>query len=209
MKIANIVSINKINVSDEFNVVETMGDIIHGLPTLIVGIEIVIENYPDFNILNFEIEPNIYWTFRRTEKRDKFDEDFKFFIRKVYDVLTKDLSYVFVDPIQYNKPSMLKIIKKINSLKEIVSYVHGDMIYIYGEKIIFGLDLRLISYIGLNSDKIKSKIKEKSDVFLDGPDILIEYKGNVETLGNKVRYIPYLYTIRHGENNTSSFIHIP
>jgi hypothetical protein len=209
MKVANIVSTNKINVSDEFNVVTSMSDIIHGLPTLIVGIETVVKHYPDFNILDICLEPNVYWTFKRTEKRDKFQEDLDWFIRKVYDDLMGDIVYIFVDPIQHKPRTLIKIVRKIVNLKDKVTYVHGDMIYIYGERMIFGIDLKLLKYMRINVDKIKNKIKSKSLVFLDDKKILIEYKKNVETLGNKVRYIPYLFTIRNEQNDTSSLIHIP
>jgi hypothetical protein len=40
MKFANIVTNTQINVSHDFNVVESMDEIIHGLPTLIVGFDI-------------------------------------------------------------------------------------------------------------------------------------------------------------------------
>jgi hypothetical protein len=209
MKVANIVSTNKINVSDEFNVVSSMNDIIHDLPTLIVGIETVVKHYPDFNILDICLEPNVYWTFKRTEKRDKFQEDLDWFIRKVYNDLMGDIVYIFVDPIQHKPRTLIKIVRKIASIKDLVTYVHGDMIYIYGERMIFGVDLKLLRYMHVNIDKIKNKIKDKSLVFLDDKKILIEYKKNVETLGNKVRYIPYLFTIRNGQNDTSSLIHIP
>lgn len=209
MKVANIVSTNKINVSDEFNVVTSMDKIIHGLPTLIVGIETVIKKYPDFNILNICLEPNVYWTFKRTEKRDKFEEDLNWFISKVYNDMMKDIVYIFVDPIQHRPRTLIKIIRKIASLKDPITYVHEDMIYVYGERMIFGIDLKLLRYMHVNVDKIKNKIRDKSLVFLDDKKILIEYKKNVEILGNKVRYIPYLYTIRNGQNNTSSIIHIP
>jgi archaellum component FlaC len=209
MKIANIVSNNKIDVSEEFNVVQSMDEIIHGLPTLIVGYDYVNKHYPDFDIMEIRIEPNLYWTFKRTEKRDKFHEDLSWFIRKVYGDLTKEIIYIFVDPLQYRSRTLWKIIRKIYSLKKIITYVHGDMVYLYGEKYLFGVDLKLLSYIGLNSDKILNKIKSMSVVFLGADDILIEYKNTVEELGNKVRYIPYLFSIKNEQNDTTSIIHIP
>lgn len=209
MKIANIVSNNKIDVSEEFNVVQSMDEIIHGLPTLIVGYEYVNKHYPDFDILDIRIENNLYWTFKRTEKRDKFQEDLSWFIRKVYDDLTKEITYIFVDPLQYRSRTLWKIIRKIYSLKKIITYVHGDMIYLYGEKYLFGVDLKLLSYIGLNSAKIRNKIKSMSAVFLGADEILIEYKNTVEELGNKVRYVPYLFSIKNEQNDITSIIHIP
>lgn len=79
MKVANIITTQKISVSDEFNVVTAMGDIIHGLPTLMVGYDYVNKHYPKFDITNRLVEPNLYWTFKRTERRDKFEEDVEWF----------------------------------------------------------------------------------------------------------------------------------
>lgn len=209
MKVANIVSSNNINVSEEFNVVKTMDEIIHGLPTLIIGFDYVNKHYPDFNILDIELEPNLYWTVKKTERRDKHAEDLTWFINKVYNDLTKDIKYIFIDPIQYKSKSLWKIIRKLYSIKNLVTFVNGDMIYIYGDKFIFGVDLKLMSYIGIEKDKIKSKIKSKSPVFLEENDILIEYKNYIEELGYQIKFLPYLYSIRNEQNNTSSNFYIP
>lgn len=209
MQVANIVSTSNVSVSDDFNVVSSMDNIIHGLPTLIIGIELVIKLYPNFNILDICIEPDIYWTFKRTEKRDKYEEDLNWFIRKVYNDHMKDIVYVFIDPIQHKNNTLRKIIRKIYGLKNIVTYVHNDMVYLYSDKLIFGVDMELLRYVGLNDSKIKNKIKQISEVFLDDKKILIEYKKTVDILGHQVKYIPYLFTVRNGKNNTSSLVHLP
>ena len=209
MKIGNIVSTHKLEVSEDFNVVKTMDDIIHGLPTLILGYDYVCKHYPDFDILEPQLAENLYWTFKRTEKRDKFEEDLSWFIAKTYADLTKDLSYVFLDPIQYKTRTLLKIVRKIYSLPYKISYLHGDMVYIYGDKYIFGIDLKLLAYLGMKIDKIKTKIIDISNVFLTRDQILIEYKKTISALENKVRFIPYLYSIRHDQNDNSSILHIP
>jgi hypothetical protein len=208
MKVANIVSSNNINVSEEFNVVKSMDEIIHGLPTLIVGFDYVNKHYPEFNILDIELESNLYWTFKRTERRDKHSEDLSWFINKVYNDLTKDIKYIFIDPLQYNSKSLWKIIRKLYSIKELVTFINGDMIYIYGDKFIFGIDLTLMSYIGYEKDKIKTKIKFKSPVFLEESDILIEYKNYIEELGYQIKFLPYLYSIKNEQNNTISNFYI-
>jgi len=209
MKIANIVSTNKIDVSDEFNVVKTLDEIIIGKPTLIIGYEYVNKNYPEFDISEFCLGPDLYWTFKRTERRDKFEEDLNRFTKKVYKELTSNIVYVFVDPIQHKGRTLIKIIRKIYSLKNIISFVNGEMIYIYGDSFIFGVDLKLLRYMELNTEKIKNKIKSISSVFLDSNKILIEYKKTVDNLDNQVRYIPFLFSIKNEQNNTSSLIHIP
>lgn len=208
MKIANIFSINKIDVPQDFNVVSSFDDIIEGLPTLIIGYEYVNKHYPDFDITNIRLGDNLYWTFKKTEKRDKYEEDLKWFITKSYVDLVNQISYIFVDPIQYRGRKLIKIVKKIYSLKNIVTYTNDTMIYIYAENLIFGIDLRLMKYIGFDVDRLKAKIKGITYIFLEESDIFIEYKNIIFFLGKQNRYLPYLYSIRNGQNNTSSLVYL-
>ena len=208
MILANIVSDTKINVSQDFKVVDSLNDILEGLPTLIVGYERVNKLYPDFDITTNKINDKTYWTFKKNEKRDKYEEDLRWFIKKVYSDLINNLSYVFVDPLQYRKKTLIKIIKKILSSKNIISYLHDEMVYVYTDNIIFGVDLKLFKFLGFNIDKIKNKIKSISTVFLVKDEILIEYKNIISFFDNKIRYLPYLYFIKNEQSNTSSMLHI-
>jgi hypothetical protein len=209
MILANIVSDTKINVSQDFKVVDSLNDILEGLPTLIVGYERVNKLYPDFDITTNKIDDKTYWTFKKNEKRDKYEEDLRWFIKKVYSDLINNLSYVFVDPLQYRNKTLIKIIKKILSSNNIISYLHDEMVYIYTDNIIFGVDLKLFKFLGFNIDKIKNKIKSISTVFLVKDEILIEYKNIISFFDNKIRYLPYLYFIKNEQSNTSSMLHIP
>ena len=206
MKLGNIVTNDKINVPPEFNVVKTIEEIIQGIPTLIIGYDLINKLYPEFDITNISINTNTYWTFKRTERRDKFEEDLFWFMSKVYQDLTKQVKYVFVDPIQYRSRTLYKIIRKIYSIENKIAYIHLDMVYIYGDKIIFGVDLKLLRYMSVNVDKIIKKIKN-TNVFLDDDKILIEYKKNVGKLEYQVKFIPYLYSITNEQNTTISFVH--
>lgn len=198
MKVGNIVSTTNITITDDFNVVKSLDDIIQGLPTLIIGWDYVKKNYPDYDITDRKLSDNLYWTFKKTEKRELHEEDIYNFIQKIYSDLLANINYVFIDPIINNKKVIKKILKKINSIKQIVSYHHNDMIYMYGENIIFGIDLNLINFMGFDVNRIISKIKDKSKYFLTKSSIFIEYKDKVENLDNQVKYIPYLYLINNG-----------
>lgn len=208
MKIANIVSKTNLEVPEDINVVTSFNDIIEGLPTLIIGYDYVNENYPDFDITDIKLGDNLYWTFKKNEKRDKFEEDLKWFIAKVYSDLVNELSYIFVDPLQYRGRKLIKIVRKIYSLKNAISYVNDQMVYVFSENLIFGIDLKLFKYIGYDQYKIESRIKAISSIFLRESDIFIEYKNIITILGDKTKYLPYLYSIRNGKNNTSSLVHI-
>jgi hypothetical protein len=209
MKIANIVTNNKINVSEDFNVVKSMDEIIHGLPTLIISFSYVNKHYPEFDVMEMHIQDNLYWTCTPSEGRDKFREDVFHFVYMVYKDLFEKVSYIFVDPIQYKSKALLKITRKILSSKNKITYIYGKMIYIFTDNIIFGVDLNLLEYIGLDFEKIKTKIISLSSVFLVHEDIFIEYKHTIEDFDNQNRYIPYLYSIKHEQNNITSVIHIP
>jgi hypothetical protein len=207
-KIANIVSTHKVDVSEYFNVVESMDQIIHGLPTLIVDYYYVDKNYPNFDIGDSKLEDNLYWTFKKTHKRDKYNEDLDCFVRFVYYNLIKNINYLFVDPIQYPYRSLRKAIKKIHSINILTSYKTGDMVYIYGENLIFGIDLKLLKYMGFDTDKLLTKIIAKSSVFLQDENIFIEYKQIIDELDNQIRFVPYLHSILNEKNITSSVIHL-
>jgi hypothetical protein len=197
MKIANIVSTNQINLSQDFNVVESMDKIIHGLPTLIIGFDLTDKLFPNYDVGKTKVADNIYWTTKRTENRDKNNIEIEWFKYFVYHELIKDINYLFVDPIQYRKKSLFKILRKIYTTKNKITYQHGDMLYIYGDGFIFGVDLKLLKYIGSDVVKIKDKIIKASSVFLRDTDIFIEYKNIIEDLENQVRFLPYLYSIRN------------
>jgi hypothetical protein len=71
------------------------------------------------------------------------------------------------------------------------------MIYIYSDDFIFGIDMKLLKYLRLNTSKIKDKIIKISSVFLSDDNIFIEYKSIIEDMENQVRFLPYLYSIKN------------
>lgn len=195
MKVGNIVTSTKIKLPEEFNVVKSIDEIIVGLPTMIVGWEYVHKNYPKYDITDRKIENNLYWTFKITEKRDKHEADIKWFISKAYTNLISGINYIFVDPIQYKNKELIKIIKKIKSLSKPISYMDGNMIYIYGDGIIFGIDLKLLNYLSINTDKIKNKIKKLSVFSLENGINTEKFLVQIEGLKNEKKYIPFLYSL--------------
>lgn len=197
MKIANIVTSNKVDVTNDINVVKSMDEIIQGLPTLVTSYKWLKENYDDYDIYNKKLEDNLYWTFSRTERRDIFHKDVEEFVTLANREMVKNIHYVFVDLIQYHPTTIRKIVRKILSLKKKIAFKHKRMIYIYGGELIFGIDLNLLEYMGFDVKKIEKKIKSYCNEFLEDDEIFIEYKDNMERLNHEVKYIPFLYAIKH------------
>lgn len=199
MEIANIICTDVINVGPEFNVVKSVDDIIYtNLPTLVIGYEMAIELYgmDNINVLKRNINKNVFWTFRRTVERKIYEPDLENFMRFSYKKAIDKISYVDLDVIQFKKEKLNKIVKKIISLKEPISYKsNNNIIYIYSNNLIFGIDLNLLNFIGIDIKKIEDKIIKKSKVFLQGTEILIEYHNHLERLNYDYKYVPFLYSI--------------
>ena len=197
MKIGNIVSTSSVSVSEDFNVVQSLDEIIQGLPTLIVGWDYVKKNYPDYDVTDRKLADNLYWTVKKTEKRDIYEEDLFYFTQNTYNGLVKDIDYYFLDPFSFNRKQLVRLLKKLNTCKSI-SYHHDNMVYIYVEDYILGIDISLMEFIGFKYDKIIDKIKQKSSIFLTKDMIFIEYKHRIENFENQVKYLPVLYSIENG-----------
>jgi hypothetical protein len=198
MKIGNIVSPTTISVSEDFNVVGAVDKVIDGLPTLIIGWDYIKQNFPDYNILNRTLGPNIFWTFKRSEKRDWFEEDLFNFTEHSYKSFISNTTYIFLDLIIFSKKKVIKILRKIYSSSHIISYEHDSMIYIYLDNFIFGIDLNQLMFLDMNVEKIKTRIKRVSSSFLTKEDIFIKYKTRIEYLDNQWKFVPYLYQKENG-----------
>ena len=198
MFVGNIVTQSKVNIDKYFNVVETMDAIIHGLPTLIVGWDIVKTIEPEADFITRKLSDNIFWTFKKTERRDIFENDLYDFIHHSYNLLIKDLDYKFIDLIQLSEQELKTTFKEIKKSVKVIGYIHENMLYIYTDNIVYGLDLKLVTYLEYNLSDILNKIKSYCSVFLDNDEILIEYKDIIDMLNNEVKYVPFLYSIEHG-----------
>ena len=194
---ANIVTNTNINIDKYFNVVKTLDEIVQGLPTLIIGWDIVKTINPEADFIDKKLSDDIFWTFKKTERRDIFEEDLYNFINYSYNRLIKNIKYRFIDLIQYSESELKDTFKKIKKSENVIGYKYQNMLYIYIDNIIYGVDTKLIKYIGHDLESTLNKIISYFDVFLEKEEILIEYKDIIDVLNNEVKYIPYLYSIEH------------
>jgi len=205
MYIANIITTDKINIGEEFNIRSTISDLSEEdlkLPTLIVGYEVICDLYGAENVdlLDRQITSKIFWTLRKNEKRIIYSNDLETFIRYSYKKFASKLNFINLDLILYSKRKLFKIVKKILTIRDGVAYESSNkIIYLYHDNLIFIIDLNLTSYLGLNSDKIINKVKSICKKYISGNDILIEYGNHLDRLENDVKLIPFLYSLNPSE----------
>lgn len=194
MNIGNIVSKSKIEV-ENFKICESIECINEELPTLIIGRKLSKELLGDnISILHKKISSNIYWTFDKTERKSEFESDLELFKEHCFDSFGENIPYVYLDIIHGSRKVNYRIIKKIISLKTPYTYFsENDMIYIYGENIIFGVDLNVLNYFEGKKQKIIDRVKSINDNTLIDYTIFNKCKDLIYKLKNKNRFVPYIY----------------
>ena len=194
--IGNTVTNKKFEINRRFNLVESYDDIIPGIPTLIIGFQSVKKLFPEFNVLKHQINKNLYWTFDKNEKKDKFNQIVIEFVDTCFLRFVNDINFIYIDPIHYSKKKLDKISKKLSELKNPKGIIKDDrVIYIYGDKIIFSFDLDICEFAGISRGSIINKFKKLVGGFLDIDEILIEYGNDIAALDDSIRYLPFLYSI--------------
>ena len=140
--IANIITKNKIEVSEFFNVATDLTSVDTSLPTLIVGWKDVKNYFPEQDILEYNITPTISWTFSKREKRYQYEKDINNFIERVIKNIDKVINYRFFN-------YMLSTDKKRNDFYNYINkggnsiYYNSRFAYIYNpvDKLTLGISL--------------------------------------------------------------------
>ena len=115
-----------------------------------------------------------------------------------YSNIGKDINYVYIDIIHDSKKKIKKIINKIYSFKNPKVYVHlNRMIYIYGDNIVFGVDIEILNYIGIDYKKVLDKLSKISNCLFIDEKIFNIYKSIINKINGKVRLIPYIYELEN------------
>ena len=200
MYIGNIVTDTPIKDGD-FKVCLSMDVIDETLPTLIVGWKKVKEIYGnDVSILHKKISDKICWTFNKKERKVDFEKDLEIFKEQCINSFGENIPYVYLDLLYGKKRINYRIIKKLLSLKNLTTYIDDNgMVYIYSDKIIFGVDLNVLEFFEGKKEKVISKLNTfKNNVFVDNE--IFNSNGNLKiSIKNKKRLIPYITNILNND----------
>ncbi len=171
--IANIVTKNKIQISEFYNVVDDINLIDNSLPTLIIGWGIVKDIFPNQNILFKNITDNIEWTFSKREKRYQYEKDINMFIKKTICFLENNVNYHFFNFIlssEIKRNNFIKYVQKGNCS----IYYNSKFLYIYNciDKITIGISLRDLFYIGINIKNFIIDLNKNNNIIINNIDFI-------------------------------------
>lgn len=193
--IANILTDKNISFNELYNVVKTKDNIINGIPTLVIGWEYTKNMYPNANILDWEVEKNVYWTYGSRERRNKYEENIEKFKDLVLKHFVKSIKYEYYNILTISEETKKYIFNLMEDSAGTNIYAFSDMLYILdrsAQKVI-GLSLRDIDYVGKDRKKIFAKIYGNVNnnlITLDGDVLSWEIRN---ALRNYNYAIPYLF----------------
>lgn len=202
MIIGNILTTDEISFK-EFKTINNLNEKDNNLPTLIVGWELTkdIVDGDKVSILRKKIDDTLYWTFNEKERKVDYEIDILNFKEICLNQIEEQINYIYIDVLHDSKRKIKKILKKIMSLNYVVSYYNNNnMLYIFSENLVFGVDLNICEFIGLSKDKIIDKVNTLSDVTLQQNEIFNKCKDLIKN--NREKIIPYIYY--NGTNNENS-----
>lgn len=147
--IANILTDEPFEPWELYNIVKLPEELEENIPTLIISWEKTKELYPETSIIEWKITDNVYWTYGKYEKRDRYEENIKKFQDLCVKKVLESITYKFYDVLTNSEARFSAFLNllKLDNPKTI--YVSGDMMYIYIENNpkIIGLSLRDCDYI--------------------------------------------------------------
>lgn len=147
-------------------------------------------------VLNKEISKNVYWTYSKHEKRSEMEKDILLFNENIFKKLIKDTKYYVVDIYQLKYGECKNLIKLFNGNNIKFIYVTNKHIYCLVNKVVIGISLDELEYIGIKREKVINKIKENNRNFVFFNDFFIKNNIKKQINDNKI-IIPYLYSIKN------------
>ena len=151
------------------------------------------------SILHKSINIRTYWTFNSKERKADFESDIESFKEFCYNSFGDNIPYVYLDILYGKKNINKKIIKKILTLVKPYIYLSdNNMVYIFGDNIIFGIDLNILDYFDGKKEKTLRVINNLNSAVLIDSEIFNKYRDFLYKIKNKNRLIPYI--IKNGND---------
>ena len=138
------------------------------VPKLIIGLSKAKEYAQskgfEFDILDHMFPDGNMWTFKKTEKREIYEENIIEFKNYIIKSISKNINYYYINiyNLKYKDIKRLYNILFNNKFNRNINYIFIDkemMYYCLENNNVIGISLGLIKYTGIDREKVISKIK--------------------------------------------------
>lgn len=190
--IANIFTEEPFENNGYYNVTSSRDELIEGIPTLVVGWELTKTNYPEASILEWKISDNLYWTWGKRERRNRYEKFVQKFFNEVITDIKDRLRYSFLNLLTAPKETIDRFIISLDNGPKKAVLVANNMAYILyeGSNKVIGISFRDLEYGGYNVKAIYAKLFKEGNAVMKG----------VENIPKELRYgfknayylVPYL-----------------
>lgn len=183
-----------IEVNDYILITNDKNSLNYDLPTLIVGKSKAKEIIGEENMkyLNKKVNDKLYWTFGKTERRDEYEKDIKSFNDLIINMLLKDVNYKYINIFGINRETFNDFLNIIKNDKKKTFLLLNNTIYLYYEKVVYGISLNELKYFGVNIDNFLSLLRCNSNNYEMKNQYSISKKMR-EMFKNNIFLIPYIY----------------
>jgi hypothetical protein len=159
-------------------------------PILIVGWDNAKLHRGYRNILERELAPGVFWTFKKSESRSEFEQDLKKFYKYIYDNILRDVRYYYVNILDLKYSKLKKLYSIFNSKERKNIYISDSILYTMYEGNVLGISLEVLEYCGVKRDKVMSLLSSNpgNRIYDDSARWIIKLG---KYLGNKKYAVPY------------------
>lgn len=193
--IGNIITTRRTKYDPIFNRCQSVKSSVNGIPTLIVGWDMVKSIYPNVNILKKQIDDMTYWTFDRMDMGAQYEDDLKLFYRFCIDNVFKSIPFYHISPFTITYTNAKKTLEVFRSPLKKYIYVHKEKyVYCYMKSVFFGISLEDTLTMNLNKQRILEILIKNPNHIIRFDDRFISYEIR-RIIRNKIRIIPYLMSI--------------
>jgi hypothetical protein len=159
-------------------------------PILIVGWDNAKLHRGYKSILEKELAPGVFWTFKKSESRSDFEQDLKNFYQYVYNVILDNIDYYYINilSLRYNK--LKKLYSIFNSKERKNIYISDNLLYTLYDGKVLGVSLDVLEYCGVKRDKVLSLLSSNpaNKIYDNSHRWMIRL---CKYLGNKKYAVPY------------------
>jgi len=194
-KLGYIVTDKKINGIKDF--VEVVNDISLAdstKPVLLVGLENAKKNINNFSILEKKVNDNLFWTFKKTEKRVDFENDINYFYKFIINNITRNIKYYYINILNLKYNKIKKLYNILFSGEKKYIYISNNMLYILYNGNVLGISISILEYIKIDTKKFFRKLysNQNNIICTNASDCVKSIKAEI---GNKKYVVPYFMSI--------------